>query len=87
MSDEDRFRNELMSIGIIGYSEQEKLLDVARRCMRFGVVTGGTWALLGSPAAAPGWVAGFLSGLLAGTATCTALNYGAREELKRLVGQ
>lgn len=77
-------RSQLLAIGIVSYDEQETIIDIARRCSRFGAVTGAGWAVLGAPALAPGVMAGFLSGFLAGTATCTALNFAAREQLKQL---
>ena len=81
---EFELRQQLMAIGIISDKEQDTILDIARRCTRFGVVTGTGWAVLGAPALAPGMLAGFFSGFLSGTAACTALNLAAREQLKEI---
>jgi hypothetical protein len=93
MSTKD-FRKELMAIGIVSYSAQETLLDIAERCAyTTGIPLGGSFGALGAAAGmvtvpgvgeVPGWAVGFLVGLLAGTLTCTSLNYSAQEQLKDL---
>lgn len=77
-------RNQLRGIGIVYVSEQDRVIDVARKCAKTGVVLGASWAILGVPAFAPGALAGFLSGFATGTATCMGLSYGAREFIKKL---
>ncbi len=78
-------RRELMQdMGIVSFKEQERLIDIARRCSRFGAVTGAGWAIYGSPAGIPGAVSGFLSGWLTGTASCVAVNYSLRKQLQQL---
>ena len=77
-------RDLMQNMGIISFKEQERLIDIARRCSRFGGVTGAGWAVYGSPAGIPGVVSGFLSGWLTGTASCMAVNYGLRRQLQQL---
>jgi len=88
------FRKELMAIGIVSFSDQETLLDIARRCAyTTGIPLGGTFGTVGAAAGmlavpgvgeVPGWAVGFLAGLLTGTLTCTSLNDSARRQLKDL---
>ncbi len=77
-------RFQLDGVGITSISEQDRVIDVARRCTKTGVPLGAGWAVLGAPALAPGALAGFLSGFITGTATCMALSYAARDQLKQL---
>jgi hypothetical protein len=77
-------RDQLRGIGIVNVSEQDRVLDVARRCATTGAVVGAGWMMLGAPALAPGMLAGFLSGFVTGTATCMGLSYGARDVLKKI---
>jgi hypothetical protein len=78
-------RMELMQqMGIVSYAEQERLIDIARRCAKFGIATGGGWAVFGAPAGLPGFAAGFLSGWATGTASCVAVNYGLKRQLQQL---
>lgn len=71
-------------MGIVSFAEQERLLDIAKRCSKFGVATGAGWAVLGSPAGIPGFAAGFLSGWATGTASCVAINYRFKRQLQQL---
>jgi hypothetical protein len=77
-------RSQLRGIGIVNISEQDRIVDAARKCSKTGFVLGASWMLLGAPAAAPGALAGFLSGFVTGTATCMGLSYGLRSALKDL---
>ncbi|MEP7222125.1 MAG: hypothetical protein ABI673_05595 [Novosphingobium sp.] len=77
-------RNQLDGIGITEISEQDRVIDVARRCTKTGIPLGAGWAVLGAPALAPGALVGFLTGFVTGTTTCVALSYAARDKLKQL---
>ena len=77
-------RNQLRGIGIVHVAEQDRVIDVARKCAKTGMVLGAGWMVLGAPALAPGALAGFLSGFATGTAACITLSYGARETLKKI---
>lgn len=77
-------RNQLRGIGIVQVTEQDRVIDLARKCARTGMVMGAGWMVLGAPALAPGALAGFLSGFATGTAACMTLSYGARETLKKI---
>lgn len=80
-----KLRMELMQqMGIVSFAEQERMIDIARRCSKFGVVTGAGWAVLGAPANLPGVAAGFLSGWITGTASCVSLNYAFKRKLQQL---
>lgn len=99
MADTDQitqdFRRELVKIGIISYREQESLWSIAKRCaVTTGLPMGGGGMVMGAKmgtVAVPGVgtmsgaAAGFLAGLLSGTAMCTAANVAYRDELRRLV--
>ena len=74
----------MQQMGIVSFKEQERLIDIARRCSRFGGVMGAGWAVYGSPAGLPGVVSGFLSGWVAGTASCVAINHGLKQQLQKL---
>lgn len=78
-----KFRHELVSIGIISYNEQERLWDIAKRCVKMGIPTAGAGAVLGAQlgtVALPligtisSSAAGALAGLFLGTLMCTSLN-------------
>ncbi len=77
-------RTQLYGIGIVGIGEQDRVIDVAKRCTKTGATLGVGWAVLGAPAVAPGIVAGFLSGFVTGTATCVGLSYAARNAIKKI---
>jgi hypothetical protein len=77
-------RSQLRGIGIVHISEQDRVIDVARRCAKTGAAVGAGWAVLGAPALAPGAIAGFLSGFATGTAACMGLSYAAQETLKKI---
>jgi hypothetical protein len=97
MSDDNlqNFRRELIKLGILSYSEQDRLYDIALRCARTsGVALGGAGAVMGAGTAnvmlpiigtVPGAVAGFLAGLATGTMACTALHYGMKDQLRALL--
>lgn len=91
--DAQKFVKELMSIGILSYNEHERLWHIAKRCAVTGVVMGAGTAKLGAgggTVALPGIgtisgaTAGFLAGLVTGTASCVAINVALRDELKQL---
>lgn len=77
-------RDQLRGIGIVHVSEQDNIIDVARKCAKTGVVVGAGWAVVGAPALAPGAIAGFLSGFATGTAVCMGLSEGAKEVIKKI---
>lgn len=93
MADDDKqmtksFQREMISIGILSYKEQETLWDIGKRCSRtLGVVTAGTGAVMGSAGFVPGALAGFLGGLVVGTATCTALNVTYRKQVRQFLDE
>lgn len=78
-------REMLQYMGIVSYQEQERLIDVARRCsVTSGLGLGAGWAVLGSTVPGHGTVAGFLAGWLAGTASCMAVNQSLRAQLQQV---
>lgn len=79
-----RLRRQLHGIGIVDIEEQDRVIHVARRCAKTGMLTGTGWMILGAPAMAPGAVAGFLSGFVTGTATCMSLSYAARDTIRQI---
>lgn len=89
------FRRELLSLGIVSYSEQDTLWSIAGKCAKtVGLPMGAGVGLVGMQAgtvtipgvgAVPGAVAGFLAGLAAGTAMCTAANLKHRNALRKLL--
>ena len=81
---DDELRAQLAGIGIVIASDQDRIIDIAKRCSMTGVIFGTSWALLGTPALAAGQLAGFLSGFLAGTVVCTSLSQTAQEQLRNL---
>lgn len=91
----EEFRNQMLAMGIISYREQESLWSIAKRCaLTTGVPMGGAGLVMGAGAGTvtvplvgslPGAVAGFLAGFAVGTATCSSLNLGYRDELRKLL--
>lgn len=89
-----KFLAVMMEMGIVSYREQESLWDISKRCAKtVGVTTGAGTAILGAGGGAvvipvvgsvPGYIAGFLAGMTTGTASCVALNYAYRDELRQL---
>jgi hypothetical protein len=96
MSDtSDDFRRELIKLGFISYNEQDTLWNIATRCAKIsglplgiaiGVASakGGTVVVPGVGTISAG-LAGFLAGLTAGTAMCTAANLTYRNEMRSLL--
>lgn len=91
---DQKFAEQLMTIGIISYKEQETLWQIAKRCgSTAGVPTAGAGAVLGANLGTvtipgvgtiAGSLAGAIVGLAAGTLSCTMLNVSMRQELKKL---
>jgi hypothetical protein len=88
------FRKEVIKFGIVSYSEQDKLYDIAKKCAKqIGVPAGAGAGLATAKAGAvviavvgavPGAVVGFLGGLVLRTAACTAVNMKHRDALRQL---
>ncbi len=92
--DEKKIASELLSMGLIAYSEQETARDIIKRCLLLGMPMAGAGFWIGGKAgtvAVPGIgtvsgaLVGALVGLASGTGACVALNYSVRNELKNLV--
>ena len=91
----DDFRREILMLGIISHRQQDSVWSIAKRCAATnGVPLGlaiGAASSQGGTVLVPGVVtisaglAGFLTGLLAGTAMCTAANLAYRDELQELL--
>ena len=91
------FVQELMSIGILAYREQETLWDIAQRCSaKLGIPMAGVGAGVGAAVGGtvsigtltiPAALAGALIGLAAGTTKCVAINLYMRDELRKLATQ
>lgn len=89
------FRQEMLKLGIVSYSEQDTLWSIAQKCATtIGMPMGAGGAILGLKAgsvtlpvvgAVPGAVAGFLAGLATGTVACTGANMMYRDELRKLL--
>ena len=78
-------RDLLEHAGIVSFREQDRIIDIAKRCARTaGVATAGGWAVLGSSVPGYGTVAGFLAGWVVGTGACVAVNRAMREQLREL---
>jgi hypothetical protein len=90
------FTRELMSIGVLSYSEWETLWDIAQRCAKTsGLPMAGAGLVLGMQAGTvtipgvgtiSGAAAGALAGLVGGTTSCVMLNLSLRNELRSLAG-
>lgn len=96
MSEPSRsFRQDMLKLGIISFSEQDTLWSIASKCAKtVGVPMGAGAAVIGLNAGAvvvpgvgavPGALAAFLAGLTTGTMACTALNLSYRKELRKLL--
>ncbi|MGV7207200.1 hypothetical protein ACLB1G_05030 [Oxalobacteraceae bacterium A2-2] len=91
------FRRAMLSQGIISYQEQETLWDIGKRCAgTIGMSTGAGVGLvtmnvggvtIPGIGVVPGAIAGFLAGMVGGTAACTMANLSYRNELRRLLDQ
>jgi hypothetical protein len=91
---EQKFIAEMMQLGILSFTEQETLWDIAQRCAMtagvpmagFGVVALGKVGMIMVPGvgALPGAVVGALAGLAGGTMSCVILNTSVREQLREL---
>ncbi len=91
---DNKFVMQLMQIGIVSYKEQETLFQIAKRCAgTTGMASAGAGALIGLKAGSvvvpgvgtvAGPIAGALGGMIAGTLSCTMLNAGLKEQLKKL---
>jgi len=96
MSDANQnFRREMLRYGVISHREQDTLWSIAKKCaVTTGIPMGAAGFLMGASGgtvAVPGigtvsvGLVGFLGGLATGTAMCTAVNLGLKEELRNLL--
>ena len=97
MNEIEKFRNDLLREGVIGYSSSQLqyLLNVAKLCAKQnGLPTAAATAILTAGAgsvmipgvgAVPGWVAGALAGFVSGTMTCTIARGSLKPQLDQLV--
>ena len=85
-----KFREEVLKLGVISLHDQDTLWNIAKKCARItGIPMGGGGVILVTMATGPVGIsvvlAGFLSGLVAGTAMCTMTSIGLKEELNDLL--
>lgn len=96
------FISEIMKLGVISYSEQKTLWQIAGKCAKhIGVPMGAGTALMAMKAGSvtiplgpiggaitmSGTMAGFLAGLFTGTAVCTMANTTYRTQFQKLLGE
>ncbi len=91
----EKFRSDILKVGIISYDEQDQVWDIAKKCARkIGkpmAVGWGMYGFSGGTVIVPGVgsVTGLLGGMLAGYATgtlaCTAFTVTQRKELRELL--
>jgi hypothetical protein len=96
------FVAEIVKFGVISYSDQQSVWQVAKKCAKqIGVPAAAGGALIGMKAGSvtiplgplggaitlTGAAAGFLAGLFGGTISCTAANTMFRPQLHKLVNE
>ncbi|MFD2727194.1 hypothetical protein [Hyunsoonleella rubra] len=94
------FVSEMAKLGVISYSEQDTIWQIAKKCAKkHGMAVGAAGALMGMKAGSvtiplgpiggaitmSGAVAGFLAGLAGGTLACTVVMESQRKEIHKLI--